>query len=1034
MTILTDLALRRPAVTLLLAVALLLGGGAAALQLNQELTPDLSFPFITVVTLQPGADAVDVAEGVTKPVESALASVAGLRSVQSTSTDGLSIVATQFDFGHDMRAAEQDIARLVANVRLPQGATAPQVSRIDLNQALPIVQLSLSGPAGLEEADRVARQELLPKLKAIDGVQSAEVTGGLARRIDVVLDPSRMRQAGIGVQQVTGALLASNVSIPAGSLPGPDGLISVRVIGQLTAVEQIGDLVVGARGAAPATPAPGGPGVPGAPSPAAGTAQLVRLRDVASARVVSVPSGGISRTNGEPGIAIAVFKSQGANTVSVADGVREVIEASRGSLGDRLRISTILDGSVPVRESITGLSREGSIGAVAAVLVVWAFLMSVRSALVVGVSIPLSVLAALLLLWGQGFTLNILTLGGLTIAVGRVVDDSIVVLENIFRHVREGDDLEHSVRAGTREVSTAILGSTLTTIAVFLPLTFTGGVVGVLFRPFALTVTYALLASLVVAAAVVPVIARAFVARQLGRGGSAEGRGPLQRAYGRALSWSLRHRLAALGGAALLFAASLALVPLIPTSFIPESSQKQFFVAVAPATGAPTPERALELAQAAERIIAELPSVRLHTTTIAGGGSNLFSVGSALQGQGTGGATIIVVLEPSADLAAVTQLARERLRDVPGATTRVQSMGGGGFSSQLQLSLRGEDADKVREAGERALAEIQRIPGVQRATSPALGTRSSLAVTVDAQRARAVGLTPAQVALQLRELTMSQTVTQVRIGGERLDLVVRSDPAALGDLAAIPVGRPATPLSQVATIQRAETATVVTRLDQLPAVTISGTITGRSTGEVNADVRTRIAALSLPAGVEVVYGGTLQQFQESFSGLFIGIALAIVIVYAVMVIVMGSLLGPFAIMFSLPLALVGALAALALTGRSLGLPALFGVLMLVGIVVSNGIVLIDFVQQLRERGASPREALLTGGRLRLRPVLMTAAATIVALLPMSFGLTEGAIIAAELATVVIGGLLTSTLLTLVVVPVVYSLLVGRGAARPERQP
>lgn len=1013
MTFLTDLALRRSALTIVLALALVGGGIVAAVSLNQELTPDLGFPILTVITTQPGADAVDLAEQVTTPVEAAVASVPSVRSIQSTSGDGLSLVVAQFDFGQDMRAAEQEVGRAVAALRLPQGVGQPAVSRLDLNQTLPVVQLSLSGSAPLAEIDRVAREDLGPKLAAIDGVASVDVTGGAIRRVDVVLDAERVRQAGLTTQQIIGALQASNVSIPVGAVPAPSGALPARVSGQLASIEALSDLVVGVRVATPAQP----------------VAAPIRLRDVATTGITSGSSGSISRTNGRPSIAIALSKTQSANSVTVVDRVRAVIADSRARLGDRIEVQTVLDQSTVIRESIGGLTREGSIGALAAMVVVGLFL-GVSSALVIGTSIPLSVLAALLLLWQQGLTLNILTLGGLTIAIGRVVDDSIVVLENVFRHVREGDDLEHAVRTGTREVSTAILGSTLTTVAVFAPLALTGGIVGVLFRPFALTVTYALLASYIVALTVIPVVARFFVARHLARGAGAESRTRLQRLYLPVLGWSLRYRALTLGIAALLFLGSVALIPTIPTAFISSGSTKQFQVSVAPLVPAPTPDQLVATAEAAERAIASVPKVRLFQTTInLGGTSSFLALASALSGRDARVAAIIVVLEPDADLEATARLVQERLDAVDTLVARVQGASSSDFSSQLQLSVRGEDLETVRRAGRQVAEAVAGIAGIEGVTSGALQSQPGLSIRVDPQRALGVGLTPVQVALQLRELTTPQTATRVRLGDERLDVVVRYDAAAVRDVSAVLVGRPPTPLGQIATIERTDAATSLTRLDQKAGATISGRIVGRATGEVNDEVRARVGALSLPPGVEVVYGGSLQQFQESFNGLFVGIGIAIVVVYVVMVLVMGSLGAPFAIMFSLPLALVGAVGALAVTHRALGLPALFGLLMLVGIVVSNGIVLIDFVQQLRRRGMSPREALLEGGRLRLRPVLMTAAATIVALVPMSLGLTEGAIIAAELATVVIGGLLTSTLMTLVVVPVVYTFLTRAGPRR-----
>lgn len=1019
MSYLTQLSLKKASVTLLIAIALVAGGIYAMLKINQELTPDIDFPMITVITTQPGAGPQDVANEVSAPLEAAMANVSSLKSLQSVSADNFSIIIAQYDFGHDMKAAEQEISRAVSTARLPADAGAPQVTRINLNQSIPVVQLSLAGNMDAGELQRIAQQEMVPRIKAIPGVQAVDLTGGVTRQVDIVLDPAKMREAKVTTQQIAGVLKANNVSIPSGAI-GADGVVlPVRTVSQLASLAEIGGLVVGFQ--------------PGTTTPGQAEGQLpqpVLLKDIAKVQVSPSPAGGVYRSNGQPAVGISVTKSQEGNTVRVANAVQAIARDVQAKLGDQVEITTAFDTSTFVTESISGLTREGLIGAIAAVLAIWVFLLSLRSALVTAVSIPLSVMGALVVLYFQGFTLNVLTLGGLTIAIGRVVDDSIVVLENIFRHVQHGDDLNASVLEGTREVATAIFGATMTTIAVFLPLGFIGGIVGVMFRPFALTVTFALLASLVVALTVVPILARVFVGRmQLGRRKEVvQQRTVLQRGYTPVLAWALRHRAWTLVLAAVFFAGSFALIPFIPTTFLPQMGEKSFQVAVSLPPGSGTPRDTLAKAIEAEQVIAGLPGVEGYSTSISlGNEGGMAALGRAFFGQGSQGATISVRLRPDADLNAVQELARQRLSAVEGALTSVGGGGEGDMNSQLQVSLTGDDPEVVRTATLQVLEAVRGVPGVRDVSSAAEASLPEVAVKVDPQKALAVGMTGAQVAQQIRELTAGQTVTDVRLNGERMDVVLRAD-ATLGNVNALrnlPVGVGRTvPLYTIATIEPAQAATQVTRLNQRSSATINGTISAKNTGEVNRQFQQRISELSLPPGVDVEYGGVLQQFREGFNSLFAGIAFAIIIVYIVMVLVMGSLLSPFVIMFSLPLAPIGALAALAVTGRALGLPSLLGLLMLVGIVVTNAIVLIDFVNRLRSRGYSVQEALMEGGRLRLRPVLMTAVTTVLALIPMSLGFTEGAIIASELATVVIGGLLSSTLLTLVVVPVVYSIFEG----------
>ena len=1032
MSFLTELSLKKASVSLLIAIALVAGGVYAALNINQELMPDINLPYVIVITVQPGAAPQDIEKDVTGPIEGAIANTPGLDVLSSTSAENMSIVAAQFDFGADIEKAEQDISRAINSVSLPADAGTPRVMRLNINDMLPVAQLSLSSKKGLEpaEIERIARTALVSQLESIDGVQSVDVIGGVGRQIDLVLDIDRLTELNLSTQQIAGVLRASNISIPSGTVGTTEGLLPLRTVSQLTSLEDIENLFVGMDTSGDGVPKP------------------VQLGDVATVSVIDSKASGLSRTNGEWSIGIVVTKSQEGNTVSIANRVFEEAAKVEETYGDDITFTTVLDQSTFIEDSIAGLTREGAIGAVAAVIAIWLFLMSLRSALVAAVSIPLSLVVAVLVLFMQGFTLNILTLGGLAMAVGRVVDDSIVVLENIYRHVQEGEDVQSAVINGTREVAVAIFGATMTTVAVFLPLGFTGGMVGIMFRPFALTITIALLASLVIALTIVPILARFLIGRgRVARHFTSSARGTAaQRAYTPVLRWALAHRAITLVVAAVLFVGSLGLATVIPTAFMSHGGEKQFSADISLPPEISTPDLAIEKALEAERIIAALPGVEVYSTSIslgAGADQNIFSLGRLFSGQGVLGASITVTLHPDADLEAVSALARERLGAMESAVTSVAGTGGEDMYSALNVSVTGDDPNAVRIAALDILAAVKDMPGIVDIGSAAISQRAEIAVEVDPKLALGAGVTGAQVAMLIRELTIGQSVSSLKIDGESLDVVMRADPDAVGTLEAlgnITVGRfgdISIPLSSIAKIERRDAPAHITHLNTKPSASVTGTITAENTGQVNRDIRERVASIQLPPGVEVTYGGVQQMFADSFNALYVGIAAGVVIVYIVMVLVMGSLLSPFVIMFTLPLASIGALAALAITGRALTMSSLFGVLMLVGIVVTNGIVLIDFVNQLRSRGMSVYDALIEGGRLRLRPVLMTAVTTILAMIPIALGLTEGAIMAAELATVVIGGLFTSTLLTLVVVPVVYSLtesLRHRFTPTPEPQP
>ncbi len=645
----------------------------------------------------------------------------------------------------------------------------------------------------------------------------------------------------------------------------------------------------------------------------------------------------ITRTNGQPSVPITVLKGPDANTVEVSNGVIARLAQLKPTLPAGIEFVEISNQAPGIQHSINQLTMEVVLGAILAVAIIFAFLLSVRPTLVTSISIPLSVLAAIIVMGWQGMTLNILTIGGLAIAVGRVVDDSIVVMENIFRHIQQGEPPRQAALNATLEVALPITTSTLTTIAVFAPLTIIGGFIGVIFLPFALTITYALLASLVVALAVVPVLGSIFISK---------GRPPtvnlLERSYTRLLSWALAHRKRTLVAAVGLTIGSFLLLPFIPISFIPSSGEATLSVRMA-VPGAPPPEQVFAQLDEVEAVLARLKSDGTVTVYRSTYGATGQFTGANVRANAV---NLVVRLSSEADVEAVAESLRLDLAG-PGRTVSVSQSGGGGPSSNaLQLMLTGEDYPLLADTANRLTAELQHLDGLVNVSNDVIPVSA---------------------------LNGSAPIT--RIGGNR-------------------------------------------------AVTISGTITARNTQAMQVQVRQAAARVGLPPGVELATGGVFADINRSFQQMGIAMLMGVVLVYAVMVVAQRSFVTPFVIVLSLPLAAIGALGALFITQRALGLPALIGLLMLVGLVVTNAIVLIAFVEQLRARGLSLRDALLEGGRTRLRPILMTALTTIFVLLPLALGLggQSAGLIGAELASVVIGGLLTSTLLTLVVIPVVYSYL------------
>ncbi len=1011
-------AVNKRSVTLLFAAALFVAGISAWGSLKQELLPDIAFPVFTVVAPYPGAGSSDVAQQVTLPIERAIGSVPRLETIQSTSSNSISLVVTQFSYGTDVKATTSAIEDALAKADLPD-SVAPTVQALDIN-ASPVVISSIAAttPDGLDEVATIARKEIVPEIAAIEGVARADLTGGLETRLAVTLDPDKLAASGVSTQQVVGVLTANNLTLPSGQIPADGSKIPVSTIGRLTSEQEVASLVVGFAGTPP-------------------DARPVTIGDLGTVELDAVATTGYGRTNGQPALTLTVSKTSDANTVEVADAVQAKLDEIAARHSQELTITTVQDLSVFIKESRDGLLREGGLGAVFAILTIFLFLFSIRATVVAAISIPLSILTALVVMQLTGVTINIMTLGGLAVAVGRVVDDAIVVLENIYRHRALGEDRLTASINGPKEVAGAITASTLTTVAVFLPLGFVGGLVSQFFLPFALTVTFALLASLVCALTVVPVLAYLLIDRVKGQV-DATGeptRSIWVRIYTPIIEFVLRGRwtkVAVVGASVLLFVASVSLAPLLPTQFINAGSEKTLVVAVSPPTGA-TSSAVLDKSIEAEAILLADPQVELVQTSIPGeGGTSSQGFQSAQQGRATNSATMTVRLTEDANVDDATARLALALQPLKTDGYDVTVSSGGGFTSNgLRIVVTGQSAADVAEATNAVVEGLQDEPDLLNLQSDLVKATPEVQVTVDPNKAITVGLTAAQVANQVRTALVAQTVTTIQSAdGEQVSVIVQLDPTAVesvDDLKALPVGTVSSvPLGTIATVEQADVQGSITRIDQLPASSITAEITSDDTGAVSASVQTELDALAeagaFPAGTTAELAGVSQQQTEAFSGLFASMGVAILLVYVMMVLTFNSLVTPFIILFALPLALVGAFPALLLTGRPIGVSALIGFLMLIGIVVTNAIVLLDLVERLRREGHSTHDALVEGGRTRVRPILMTAIATILALIPLAAGFNQGSIIAAELGTVVIGGLFSSTALTLVVIPVVYSLV------------
>lgn len=1048
MHLLAVLSMKNRALIALVTVVIAVFGGVALTGLKQELAPSISFPQLAVVTSYPGAAPEVVNDDVSTPIETAIQGVPGLETTSATSSTNSSLISASFTYGTDLATAEQKILQAINRIRtaLPDGVD-PQVVTGSFDD-LPVLQLAVSSDGDADALAERLRTSVIPDLEKVDGVREVALVGESAQRVTITPDDAALAAAGVSVSDIRTALQQNGVLVAGGQITQDGSTFSVQSGVKLDSTDAIAALPLLRSG--------GGSASAGA---AAAVPTLTTLGSVASVAVTDAPVTSISRVNGQPALTLSITKLPAANTVDVSTGVRALLPDLEASIGDNATFTSVFDQAPYIQESIASLAQEGALGLVFAVLVILLFLLSVRSTLVTAISIPTSVLITFIGLQTAGYTLNILTLGALTIAIGRVVDDSIVVIENIKRHLDAGEERAATIVTAVREVAGAITASTITTVAVFLPISFVGGTTGELFRPFALTVSIALLASLVVALTIVPVLAYWFLrpskrpaVRQAAQAALAEERsaagesvapvaeaphhgahaGPrrargLQSVYGPIIHWTLKHSVVTVLLALLVLVGTGALYPLMKTNFLGSSGQNTFTVTQTVPVGQSLDAQDATAQQASSAIL-DVSGVETVQLTIgsAGGLQSAF-------GGGGGGATSIrysVTTDESADQEAVQADVREALEGVASADDiSVAASSGFGASSNIEVDLTTASQSDLQSGNDQLLAALRGTDGISQAESNLSSSLPYIAVRVDRDAAARAGLSEVALGTLVSQALQPTEVGSVVIDDRTLSIYLADaqPPATVDELRGLEVPTLAgtVALSSLATVEQTDgPASITTERGQRTA-TITVTPEGDDLASANAAVQNAIDATSLPAGVDASLGGVTADQADAFSQLGIALLVAILIVYVVMVATFRSLLQPLLLLVSVPFAATGAILLQVVTGVPLGVPSLIGVLMLIGIVVTNAIVLVDLVNQYRDRGMPVREALLHGTERRLRPILMTALATIFALLPMALGITgHGGFISQPLAIVVIGGLVSSTVLTLVVLPVVYNLVEG----------
>ncbi len=1025
MSKLAVLSLYNRALIALITIVAAVFGGLALVNLKQELFPSVQLPALLVASTYPGASPDVVSADVSTPIETAVQSVPGLESSTATSTTNASMIQLSFAYGTDLGTAEQKVQQAVNRIssQLPTGVQ-PQVLSISFDD-LPVIQLAV----GTDGQDAAKLQDQLstiavPKLEHLDGVASASIVGGSGQRVTITPDPVLLAQAGYSQQAITDALKQNGILFPGGDITENGQTLTVQSGAKLTSVDDIA-------------------GLPLVPTSAEQIAAGIKtIADVATVAEATDPVTSLSRVDGQDALTIAISKLPSANTVDVSKAVNGALADLEQQLGGA-KFTVIFDQAPYITQSIESLAQEGLLGLVFAVLIILLFLFSVRSTLVTAISIPTSVLVTFIGIQAFGYSLNILTLGALTMAIGRVVDDSIVVIENIKRHFVGDADRAKSILLAVREVAGAITASTITTVAVFLPVAFVGDMIGEIFRPFAMTITIAMLSSLFVALTIVPVLAYWFM--KPGKpvldehGAPIDPEDPaappsrLQKAYLPILSWTLKHSAVTLIVAVLVMGGTFALAPLMKFTTFGDSGQNTFTMSQKVGTAS-----SLDVQQAAaekvEQAVIDVAGVKTVQVSIGSSGSALRDAFSG----GSGGVTYSITTDSDADqekVRADVQKAVDALSDV-GEITMTASQGIG--SSDITVEITAPDAGTLQQASDAVVAGLQGVDGVGQITSDLAASMPYIAVTVDRNKAAAAGLSEAAVGGIVSNLMRPQQAGSVEIDGSTVTVYVAAanPPATIEELrnTLVPTVMGPVALSTLAAVDQADGPASITTARGERTATVSVTPSGDDLNAAGGAVAKALEDVSLPEGAAYSIGGATEQLTTTFSQLGLAMLAAILIVYIVMVATFKSLRQPLLLLISVPFSATGAVLLQLATGVPLGAASLIGVLMLIGIVVTNAIVLVDLVNQYRTRGLSAHDATLTGSSMRLRPILMTALATIFALTPMALGITgHGGFISQPLAIVVIGGLVSSTVLTLLVLPTLYNLVEGAKERRRAKR-
>jgi HAE1 family hydrophobic/amphiphilic exporter-1 len=1023
----SEVSISRPILTSMAVLALVVFGAVSYRTIGVNLFPDVEFPVVTVTVVYEGADPETIESEVVDKIEEAVKTISGIKSLRSESIEGIGQVFVEFELDNDVDIVSQDIRDKVAAIRgeLPPEIEAPIVEKFDINSA-PILAIALSGPVSVRDLSTYADDVVKPQIESISGVGNVRLVGDRKREIRIWLRGDVLRAHNLSAQDVLDALARENIDLPGGRVETPGQEIIVKTKGKIERPEEFGDIIIANRHGTP-----------------------LRVRDVAWVQDGMEDERSLARLNGQRAVSLLVRRQSGANALAVAEGVKKQLDTIQQQLPVDYRLTIAQDLSIFIDESISEAKTELLRGGILAVLVILLFLRSFRGSLVAAITIPTTIIATFSFMLAMDFTINMMSMLALTISVGMIIDDSIVVLENSYRHMEEGKTRMQAALAAMREIGFAVIATSLAVAAVFVPVAFMDGIVGKFFFEFGMTVTFAVVISTLIALSLSPMLCS-----RLLKVNTKHGRlynaieavlARIESFYRVVLKLSLAHRFTVIALAGVAFAGAVFVSGFLGQEFVPEPDEGQFNVQVETPIGTSIDATSAVLAEIEHRL-QQLPGVTYTFTTIGAGMEERVNVGTVLT-------KLVPKGERQLSQNRLMAMAREALSDLAHLKISVEivpRVGGGGFRvAPLQYNIRGRNLDELVAISEKVIEKIKNEPGIVDVVSTHDTGKPQADLIIDRDKASDLGISVEDIGHAVHALIGGQKATTFEENGETCDVRVRlieTQRDRADAILDVPVRTKSGKLIELRNLVRVDRTTgpvQINREDRLRVVTVLGGLEkSKPLNSAMEDVAAIVDEIGLPPGVTAKFAGDAQMMEESFANMLFTLALAVVLIYMVLAAQFESLIHPFTVMLSLPLSIVGALGLLALTGRTLNIFSMIGMIMLMGLVTKNAILLIDYTNQLRRQGMNKTDAILRAGPVRLRPILMTTLSTIAGMIPVAIGLGAGAESRAPMGTAIVGGLLTSTVLTLVVIPVVYSimddlsafarrLLLGKSKTEPE---